>query len=1230
MAHYFGKEKWKRRSVLALSVALTASLSLGLFAACTGTTDDTTDEDDETTTTQTDTQTIRNGNFEFYSEMDEDLADKRDLISSPNDWTFSSGSPTSDTASGIIDVSEWTTLTVSGSPYFSGVSSAVAEMDDDEKDSYFTEHLSEFVAHWEDKEVTVYDRLKFYSDFEDQIDDTDLLPSDSDAAELFADYTYSIDFEDVEYLSGLETPTARTDAAEDETAVLMIHNRRTSDGVVGTGQHYTSGTTITLEAGTSAELSVWVRTEALEYGYEDNTASPRSGAYIEVAQTVGGTSLDDWRIENIRTDGEWQQYTLYLCANSYAETTFTVALGLGGGTTDDRYESINGYAFFDDLSCTVISNAQYEVSTSGLSESYTADLNSSEEAKTFDDSALKSNSGYARTFALDLYMPLETLDLYDEGNYTFSAGVTTETSGSRTYSSKVESNIGSPSVSTDRQSLIGMYTYSELLQQAESNLYLKSLTTTEENGGTGDFTGGFPFTAADGSSLNDIRTILLLSTNGAAYTAKLSVPDSNSEEDFTLGSNEYMLVSFWVKTSAIRSGATGASVTLVDGENRTVIEAFDTTTADTVDIDDDTTDIYNGWVQCFFYVANETDTEKTFSLEFHYGPTDVASAATSAYADGYAAFTNFEISVMTSTQYEYAASTDYAQKVSLTGDVDNDSQFDSVSATSDIEKSLAKPSSFMGVLAGSNVLVPGTDEKPAPENTVPDGVYTGMLNAQYADNYFGSADKWAEELKNVTGTSGYTGTAEEWWRAVFGSGTTGARVANQPLAIYNSGSEAVSSYGYILRSSVSVAEDTTQRISVRVKLSSAATATVYLIDTSDAKAGYNNTLTPTIPNITYWYDDDGNILRMDPTSDDFNAREDTLYYLADNGLYYAAGTSEDDADVVYYANLHNYDKDEEGNYVTSDGTIAFYYNAADGNYYAYRTETGLNSYSYSQVVQNLPTTDEEGTSIVRYEAPADASAYGTAITISGSEENDGWVEVVFYVQTGNEAKDFRLEVWAGSRDNSTDGIPAGGYVFFDDYVSETTSDYDTLLDEAVDDLMQDPGNISPDDDTKLTSEHALYYTYTFYDATDYLRYDINEDEDELGNPYGSYTQSSYSEEIVWLQNGTTMFLNYGATDVTVEQDDLGSSDDTETDDTTDTTSDTNIWLIISSGILAVALLFTVIAIIVRRVHAKVAKNAKVKPAKAPKASAAKPVKPVKPAEPEAPETTPDEDAPYND
>ena len=420
---------------------------------------------------------------------------------------------------------------------------------------------------------------------------------------------------------------------------------------------------------------------------------------------------------------------------------------------------------------------------------------------------------------------------------------------------------------------------------------------------------------------------------------------------------------------------------------------------------------------------------------------------------------------------------------------------------------------------------------------------------------------------------------------------------------------------------------------MRVKLSEGATATVYLIDTSDAKAGYNDTLTPDIPAVTYWYDDNGNIVNKDPASDDFNSREDVLYYLADNGLYYKAGTSESDENVVYYANLANYERDEEGNYVTSDGTIAFYHNPADedeDSAYAYRTEVSTGNYTYSQPV--TPLSSDESIP-VRYTAPTDASAYGTAIEVKGSDaSDDGWVEVVFYVQAGSEEKNYRLEVWAGSRTNKDNGLPAGEYVFFDAYTSESTSDYDTLLSEAVDELKQDKTNLVDPEDPDSNLKDALYYTFTFYDSVDYLRYDVNEDEDELGNPYGSYTQSAYSEEIVYLKNGTTMFLNYGATDVTVEQDDLGSSDDTTTDDSTADTSDTNIWLVISSSVLAVVLLFAIVAIIVRRVRAKVKKHAKVKPAKTPKAKKEKPARSEEPEAPEAdePESPADENDPYND
>ena len=584
---YFGKEKWRRRTVAALSVTLAASLSLGIFAACTSsdTTDDGTD-DEETTTTQTDTQKIRNGNFEFYDEMNDALADKRDFIASPTDWTFSSGSPTSDTTSGIIDVSEWQTLSASGSSFFAGIT----------EDSDFDAILNDVVSHWEDSDVTVYDRLRFYSLFEDEIDDLD---SSSDAAELFADYQYSIDFEDVEYLSELTTaPTQRTGAAEGDTAVLMIHNRRTSNEVLGTGQHYTSGTTITLEQGTSAELSVWVRTDALEYGKDGQTTTPRSGAYIQVAQTVGGASLDNWTVSNIQTNGEWQEYKLYLRANSFAETTFTVTLGLGGGTSDDRYESVNGYAFFDDLVCTVISNEAYATKTRDLDRTdYVRGLDDDGDAKQYDDRALKArDENYSRTFALDLYMELVPLN-FGSGKLSVSADVTKETSGSKTYSSKIKDNRTDGTTPAERQSVVGLYSYADL--KSLNNVYLSNIINK-------DFDGKFPFTSDDGSE----NVIMLMSTNGASYTATLE--EDSSGDAFTLNPDEYMLVSFWAKTSEIRSGATGASVTLVDGENRTTITAFDTTTADTVDIDNvntdeyNQTDIYNGWVQCFFYVENET------------------------------------------------------------------------------------------------------------------------------------------------------------------------------------------------------------------------------------------------------------------------------------------------------------------------------------------------------------------------------------------------------------------------------------------------------------------------------------------------------------------------------------------------------------------------------------------------------------------------------------------------
>ena len=1186
----FDPKKFRRRSLTALTLALSASLTLGVLAACTAP-DNTTEDEEEETTSQTDTQKIRNGNFEFYSEMDvEDKKEKLDLISSPTSWSFTSGSPTSDTTSGIIDTTEWNYLSASGRALTS---------------------VADAYAHWNDDEVTAYDRLKFLDEFEDEIDDLD---SDSAEAKLFDEFTYSIDYEDVEYLSEIsKAPTPRTDAAEGETGVLMIHNRRTSDSVLGTGQYYTSSTSISLDAGTSAKISVWVRTDDLTHYSSENEETAvlgNAGAYIRINQTVGGTTLDPVYIENISTNGEWKEYTIYVRANSFTSSSFTVVLGLGQGSSDNRLGYVNGYAFFDDVSCEVLTSAAFDdAAATGI-----CTIDDEDDAKRFEGKTFSS-------VKIDLDADLGSAD--DLAITKADAAITKDPDGGK-------SNVVYNGPYADDYAKT--VTAAELLTATASNSYLKNIYDT-------DFAGSFPFAEAD----DNMTVIMLMSVSSAPYTATSDV--------YTLGAKQHMIVSFWVKTSKI--GGTGASATLVDGENRTQIAAFDSTTVATVDIDDETKDIYNGWVQCFFFVSNETDSAKQFTIEFSYGPTDVASAEQTAYDDGYAAFTNFEVLADVNAKYiDYASTDSYAVKATLTGAVDNDSAFDQagVDTNRDIRNTLAPTANFTAVPNASKSIVTGGVENTDPTTY---GLYTGLLNAKYAANYSAVSDSaaWSGALTALADSNSYTDSslseAELWWAKIFGDYNAddtraSSRVANQPLVVLNTSSEAVNSYGF-LSGSLSVAASSYQRISMRVKLSEGATATFYLIDTSDVKKGYNDPLTPTLPTVTFWYDDNGNIVKGDPTASGFNARTDVLFYRADNGLYYKANGDTS----VYYANLKNYTADEAtGDLLAVDAegntTIAFY--CDNGKYYAYRTEKARGQYDYSQEVLDLydSLTDEQKADpdYVRYNYVAsDMNNYASVITVKGTAENAGkWVDVTFYVHTGNTAKNYRLEVWAGSRDFTVaeDGtvsqtgtkIPANSYFFFDNYTSTDVSDnYDALLSETVDDL-KDAHNVATDEN--LPSDYALYYTYTFYDAKDFLRYDKSLDEEELGNPYGSYKQSAYSEGIAWLlseaDEGTTLFLDFAATDVTVEADDLTSDDDTTTDTDETPAGETNVWLIISSGVLAFALVFAIVAIIVRRVHKKIGKNAKVKPAKDTRIKPKK-AAPEKPVQPEQPK---DENDPYNE
>lgn len=1153
MAKFYQSEKWRKRALSVTAVALSAAFSLGVFAACTDNDDD--DDDDTSSVSAVDTQTIKNGNFEFYSEKEDDYEDKRAFINSPSSWSFSSGSPSSSATSGIIDTSEdaWKDLTQTGGYSFTTYTYSGENSDYENKDVTTFSGFDEAMAHWSDDNVSTYDRLYFLEIYQDDLDAIEEDDADAAEVEFFADYAYSIDYEDVQYLKEDVGNDFRrySGANEDETNVLMIHNLATSNSIVGTAQYYTSSTTITLAAGTAAHLSVWVRTDNLYHYDSTDTDNPnvsglevsqRAGAYIGVTNTVGGTSLDQMQIKNINTNGGWEQYTVYIRANTYATTTFSVVLGLGQGSSSDRYESVNGYAFFDDLTCEIISAADYETAVEETN-ARECTINSDKTDKQFD-----MDDETASVYALDLYAAFDRSDLLSEA----TVALTSEKSGSNTYTTE-KFGLGD-----SEDNFAALTDLSKIA--ATSNSYLKSVYEND---------------LKEKYIWDDDGIVMLMSANGAAYTAKLNT--------FVVEGNSKTLISFFVKTSAMPSGYSAAGATIVEllngvELNKTSISAFDSTTLSTVDIDSDDeekSDIYKGWAQCFFFIENTTEEDITCRLDLTYGPTTIVGTDKTDYCDGYAAFTHFESLTLTNTQYGYATTGDQAVKVSLTGTAASTSSFDTVSATAeaDLEEGPALPSNFTGTVGGSQFVVAG-----GGENVKPEQVYAGLISSEYVENYYNSTAAWRNVLTNGAATN-----ADEWWTGLFGN-------ARQPLVILN-GEEA--SYGYYT-SGLTISASSYQKISMNVKVSAGAVAYVYLVDVSSAdKAG--SLITPTVPNVTYWYNDYGNICKVDPTSDDYNSRTDVLYELQENGLYLKVNGDES----VYYANLYNYETDEEGNLVTSDGTIAYYYK--DGEYYAYYDE---DTDVYSQVVKCLPKTDDNGNVITRYDY-TDASLPTSVIVVDNADgEFTDWVTVTFYVATGNESKTYRLEVWSGDRTGEVTN-PGGSYVFFDNYINtDASSDYSTLLDETVEAIKKENGVSSKEN---LSEEYALYYTYTFYDATSYLRYDETEDEDELGDPYGSYRQSSYSENIIYLYmddakgdlmkagSAYAMFIDYTSSEVTVEADDLSTDDDT-TDTTND--SDTNVMLLISSGILSVVLLFVIVLVIVQRLLKKFGrKKAKIKPAK---------------------------------
>ncbi len=1132
--------KNRKKQLLALCLSALLTSSVGAFAACT---DDTSSDSSSsssssssTSTTVNDTGLIKNDDFETF-----DTNDGKNLIgTSVTGWSRSVNSATSGSAlsskaaSGIIDVSSdaWTYLTGST------LEDPASLSDEDAKKKWDTMSAKDkllFLEAWEDrsenKDKEIDEELDFYQKF--NIDSEDI-----PAASVNPGTHYSED----------------DDKKDSDTKVLMIHNEyeSTKDGnkyKTGTAQKFTSSSTVTVKAGTSAYFSVWVKTTGLQSASSDGTTQDAvdKGAYISVNHSIGGKSLDALQVKNINTenmsDSElsngWKQYTFYLRGASYADSTFTVVLGLGLGGGTDRLEYVNGYAFFDDLVCETIDNDTFVEETANAT---VLGFESTKEEKIFDASDVTANNLYA----LDFYGEFDTIEYIDTIT-NFETTTEKSTNGTKyTAASGVVGTSTYPGLGFSTENDVTKVFANAKEMESYDNAYLQKV---------------YKNYFADDTFLNNDKILMLMSANGAAYTAtsthSFEIVNTDSEIETM---PKYLAISFWVKTSEL-NGFTGAGITLNDDTNKTSIASIDTTTLSGVTIGENE-DVYSGWQQCLFFVENTSETEVLdFTLSFTYGPTTVVGTTKSQYYAGFAAFAGFKSYEMDKAEFESAASGTYSKIVALKGSdtsASGDSGFDSTAGVpkNAIETGFANPRNYKGVYNDSAYIVTGNTDTSINQHN-----FAGLLNKEHAANY-------TEILSTLGGD----------WATVFGNDTT------QPLVIYNTEAQE-KAYGYI-GSSKAIAANTYSTISLRVKTNT--TAGIYLVDMDDDT---HSKLLSIGRQVSYWYDDEGNVCDTDPADEHFNEKKDVAFKLQSNGLYkvntawkgYDASKMNPD---TYYANLANYAVEAETNNLKiAEGGVSYNYNSYWNNdgqdgyaFYAYDAE---HKTAYADSEKKVAVSDFSNVGLTpRYEAlETEKGLYFEVANTNGE-----WATVTFYVHTGDTARNYRLEVWCGTRDGVKKG-EAGSYVYVDtnkpaDVTAET---FTKLVEERKDDVTEDAW---------------FENVFSFYDNAKFLRYDETIDENEVGNSYESYVSSAYSSGVAYLKYESAAYLkdenenapiyyeayaDYGIAEVTVTAD--VEEDDTTEEETDDPDNNTNIWLLTSSIAIAAILVFVVISLAVRKIVA---------------------------------------------
>ena len=1169
--HYTKKSKLK---FAALALAATAAFTFsGIASACHK--DNEQPNEDETITSKEDNQLLKNGNFEFYNEP----KDAQWLISTPVNWTR--GGDSSYTMSGIIGTSDkaWEELT---DPSLAGKLDANNDLKTTDKD-------------YNDKYVD-YNGMKssdiLYKDTYAALNDEG--STDDVAKELIANpgthYGVTKEGDGYYYMDGADKKTVYVDENGDYfldekfeqpiSHVLMLHNY--ADSHNGIAQNYAS-VSVDLPANTAAEISVWVKTVGLKHSKGADVKQDK-GANITVTQTVGSSTLEDFSITCINTEkligansalaenNGWVEYVIYVNACDFASSSISLELGLG-----QAKGNVEGYAFFDDVSVTKYTSLDDEKCTyePELVEHTTCTLSSDGNDKTYAADVYERNGGAAsggitdKRYAENFHY---LIDLASESAYVLNsfenitAGLTVDADKYATATEYKGKSVGL-TLKSDYDGVKlpdkfpALNTEKDLLAVVKAGYAFTAADTEDYELLNEKLASASALPKTDSADSNNM--LVMLSRYGAAYSACYNEP-------VTIPAESYRIISFWLKTSDM-DGAKAATVTLTDSNDKDNAATITLDTTDlTTDIDEDNKDIYDGWVQCFFFVKNETQTEQSYKVEFNAGNLTIkdTTVSPSSYYSGWVAVANMQVLDVDETAFGYTSSGDHTSSLTFTEDEDKEEHaFDSVfdNQTDDIENKIVNPANYNGVNGASSNIVK-RDSISLPYDDWNTNDTAGLINRTNFENYVESV--WYNTLLESFGKN-TSMAALEAWNEIFGNR------CYQPLVIVNSkirdyyvenaepgdnkdnyfvkisnssGSDEYKLYGsltddekanlgedekyYTLMQAMNygyVSEDRSfssasyTHVSVRVKVSAGAVAYVYLTQTE----GDKQVLEFKAPAYSFYYDDDGNVLKSEQKNDVSIAeqRANVLYTARDDGLY-------EDGEGKLYANLWNYKKvytDESANYFDAEGNQVSYDELQDGEtYYADNTHSAdklanhylvtggdesvkvyeyrNGSYYYieqgkaekavlpfdisyarydnSQVAEKFSATID-----ARYDAEGNLLSSGAlGYDKDGNYVADKWITVDFIVHTGNETKPYRLELWSGARDESgvengvVTSMKTGSSVLFD-YSAEsiTESNFSTRISDYANEIitayttLMDKNGLLKDKDIPSSDKNVNYY-----------------------------------------------------------------------------------------------------------------------------------------------------------